>query len=1029
MENKLLKKLLFSCILIFGTITYAQTVSGVVTDAQGPMAGVNIIVKGTSTGVQSDFDGKYSLDAGSSEAVLVFSYVGYISQEIQVNLQTSINVTLLEDASLLDEVIVIGYGTTTVKDATGAVASIKSEDFNGGVILSPEQLIQGKTAGVQISQSSGEPGAGIAIRIRGTASVRSNNNPLFVVDGIPLADGGTPGGGDLGVGGSSAKNPLGFLNPGDIENITILKDASATAIYGSRGANGVVLITTKSGKAGGGGLFEFNTSVSTASPSNRFDLLDRYSFLKGVAQYGGDAEALDYGNNTDWQDVVTRSAESTTSGLSYSNNYGDGYVRASFGYSDVFGVIKNSEQERITGRLNATHRFFDNKLKLDFNGTMSRVNNESPLITSTNGSLGDLLGAAYFANPTWPNSPLFTSGSGDLNPAQLLAYYQDTANTDRLLGNIAAEYTIVPDLKAKVNLGYDDAKAYRTQVLSAEVDGFNNGTPGNGRGSYQEVFSLNKLMDLTLNWQKDFGNSDLEVLVGYSYQSFNSRGKTINGFGFNTTDLNGMASDLVDATDIIESGINQSFQTYGYNSNGLFINQIVPEIIGGIEVTAPSRVPVRSVTGDWYNNTDELQSYFGRINYTIAGKYLFTATMRADGSSRFGPNNQYGYFPSGAFAWQLQDENFIPDAFSTLKLRLGYGITGNQDGLGYGNFTQRQRFSAPGINNDGSINLGGTNIVSFQNDDLKWEETSQAGVGLDFGFFENRLSGTLDFYYKDTKDLLLKVDAAQPAVQPFVFSNLDADVINQGVEFSLSYDIIQQEDMNWNFGFNIGYNKNEVQNFDGLVQTGEINGNGLTGAYSQLLAEGQPLFSFYLREFGGYDENGITIYPNGDKQEFVGASALPDYTVGINTSFTYKNWDLNAYLNGQYGQYVYNNTANAYQTAGIIGVGKNVPEYVLTNGESTANAPDVSTRFLEKGDFLRLSDLSLGYSFNMKEKGFLKSLRLVATGQNLFIITPYSGLDPEVDTPKSLNNIPSAGIDYTSYPKAVTYTLGLNATF
>jgi iron complex outermembrane receptor protein len=585
------------------------------------------------------------------------------------------------------------------------------------------------------------------------------------------------------------------------------------------------------------------------------------------------------------------------------------------------------------------------------------------------------------------------------------------------------------NLKAKVNLGFDESKSTRTQVLSPDADGFNNGVPGNGRAALQDVNVKNKLLDLTINYTKEFENSNLEVLAGYSFQSFQNYGRTVNGFGLNTSNLGQMASNLENAANLIQGTIGVPYQQYGFSSNGLFINQILPEINSNVTLPTPSGVPVNSVTGNFYNNTDELQSFFGRVNYTISDKYLFTFTLRADGSTKFGPNNQYGYFPSGAFAWQLHQEDFIPEVFSNLKMRIGYGITGNQDGLGYGNFLPRQRFADPGIGNGGEVNPPGFSLVSFANPDLKWEETAQFGLGFDYGFFDNRLSGSIDFYHKSTTDLLLQQESAQPAVQPFVFSNLDATVINTGVEFMINYDIIQKEEMNWNFGFNIAYNKNEVQDFDGLIQTGEINGNGLTGAFAQLLAEGRPLFSYYLREFGGFDENGISIYPNGDQQEFVGKSALPDITLGINTTFNYKNWDFAAFLTGQYGQYIYNNTANAFFTAGIINGGQNVTQDVLTNGESGANAPDVSTRFLEKGDFLRLQNLTVGYRVNLKEKSFFKNLRFSLTGQNLFVITPYSGLDPEVDTPSSLNNIPSAGIDYTSFPRATTVTFGLNATF
>ncbi|HET8735486.1 MAG TPA: TonB-dependent receptor, partial [Pricia sp.] len=396
---------------------------------------------------------------------------------------------------------------------------------------------------------------------------------------------------------------------------------------------------------------------------------------------------------------------------------------------------------------------------------------------------------------------------------------------------------------------------------------------------------------------------------------------------------------------------------------------------------------------------------------------------------RFGPNNQYGYFPSGAFAWKINEEDFIGDAVSTLKLRLGYGITGNQEGLGYGNFTTRQRFAGIGISQNQNINPPGLEIQSFTNADLKWEETAQANIGLDFGFADERLTGTIDVYHKTTNDLLLQQEAAQPSPQPFVFSNLDAQVINQGVEFSLAYDIIRQEEASWNLGFNVSYNDNEVKDFAGLIQTGAISGNGLTGAFAQLLAGGRPFFSYYLREWGGFDADGFSIYPNGDVQQFVDKSALPNVNLGINTSASYRNWDFNAFLNGQFGSYIYNNTKNAYFTAGILAVGKNVTQDVVTSGESGANAADVSTRFLEKGDFLRLQNAALSYNVPLSGEGLFQSIRLSLIGQNLFVITDYSGLDPEVNVPKGLNNIPSLGIDYTAFPRARTYTLGISATF
>lgn len=1021
--------MMFGAFLCF-SFTQAQEVSGTVSDASGPLPGASIVVKGTTTGAQTDFDGNYTLSGVPEDATLVFSYIGYANQEISVNGQTSIDVTLEEDAQALDEVVIIGYGQTTVKDATGAVALVSSEDFNKGVISSPEQLIQGKSAGVQITSSSGEPGGGASIRIRGTSSVRSNNNPLFVVDGIPLSGENTSAAaGDTGTGSSSAKNPLNFLNPNDIESVSVLKDASATAIYGSRGANGVVIITTKSGKTGSGQV-EYSSDISYSTPAKKFDLLNRGQYLSAVAQFGGDASALDYGYDTDWQDVVLRDAASQNQNVSYSKNYGSGNIRASASYGKQFGVVKNSAQERMTGRINVSQRFFDDKLKLDANVTISRINDDGVAISNTSGSTGDLLGSAYFANPTWPARAGFTTGGAEFNPLQLLDYYKNESHTDRFLVNFSAEYSILENLKAKVSLGYDDSSSQTSTVQSGKTTniGDADGEGGQGEGFLGDLDATSKLMDITLNYTKEFDNSRFEALVGYSYQSFQRDGKNLEAQGFGTTDLNEMIRRINTAKLFAEGGLNGSYQQFGYNNGGTFVNRLFP-ISQNESVASPGGLPVEALSGDYFDFTDELQSFFGRLNYSIADKYLLTGTLRVDGSSRFGPNNQYGYFPSGAFAWKINEEDFIPEVFSTLKLRLGYGVVGSQDGLGYGNFTSRQRFASIGISKNQDINPPGLETVSFTDPDLKWESTAQANIGLDFGFAEERFTGSIDVYRKTTKDLLLKQEAAQPSPQAFYFSNLDAEIVNQGVEVTMAYDIIRQEDVNWNLGFNFSYNENEVKNFDGLIPTGAINGNGLTGAYSQLLAGGRPLFSYYLREFGGFDADGFTIYPDGDVQQFVGKSALPKVNLGINTGVSYKNWDFNAYLAGQYGFYLYNNTKNAYFTAGILAVGKNVTQDVVNSGESGANAADVSTRFLEKGDFLRLQNASLSYNVPMSGDGLFKSIRLSLIGQNLFVITDYSGLDPEVDTPKSLNNVPSLGIDYTSYPRPRTYTLGINATF
>ena len=1042
MKINLLRSLLMvGAILCFG-YAQAQEVTGNVSDASGPLPGASVVVKGTTSGTQTDFDGNYTIEA-ESDATLVFSYIGYSAQEVAVGNQSTINVTLVEDAEALEEVVVIGYGTTTVKDATGSVASVTAEDFNGGVISSPEQLIQGKTAGVNISQTSGEPGAGISINIRGSKSVRANNNPLFVVDGVPLSGEGTSPEGDTGLGASAVRNPLNFLNPADIESISILKDASATAIYGSRGANGVVIITTKSGKAGAGGTLEFSSSFSMASPAKDYDLLNREQFLSAVTQFGGDAAAVDYGFDSDWQDYITRSAGSTVNNISYSQNYGSGNIRATLGYTKQLGVIEKTSLERITGRINLRHRLLDDKLNLSLSATLSGTNDETAPLSATAGFRGDILGASYAANPTWPISGAFSDGSAQLQPANVLDNTEIKTDTDRFLINGSAEYNFTPELSAKVNVGYDKSESENISVQSALV---NNLGSGDGNGFFNTLERENKLLEATINYKKDFGGSNLDFLVGYSFQDFNTKGRNSRGIGFNTTNLAQMRDDLRSAVGAHQSTISGSFQQfyYGTNTSTLIVNRLLPTVVAGDPVTSNVGRLVDAIAADTFDNTDELQSFFGRINYSIAGKYLFTGTVRADGSSRFGPENQYGIFPSGAFAWQIGEEGFVGDAVSTLKLRLSGGVTGNQDGLGYGNFVARQRFSdfnnGFSIQNDGAINQNGLRIVATDVPDLKWEPTLSLNVGLDFGFGNDRFTGSIDVYKDETTDVLLRTPPAAPAVDPFQFGNVDAKIINQGLEVALAYDWVQTEDVNFSTSFNIAFNDNEVQDFGGLIDTGAINGQGLSGAFAQRFAAGHSLYSYYMAVFTGLDGSGQPTFAdqNGDgvgdvfqDKIFVGEDALPDITSGLSLNLSCKNWDLAAYFAGQFGFSVYNNTRNGLFTSGSITNARNVTQDLVTSGEAAGTSADVSTRYLEKGDFVRFQNATVGYNVPLSGEGLFKAFRVSLTGQNLFLITDYSGLDPEVTvaTGDLGSGVPTRGIDWAAFPSPRTFTIGINATF
>ncbi|KZS42849.1 hypothetical protein AWE51_15895 [Aquimarina aggregata] len=953
-------------------------VSGIVSDDKGqPLPGANILEKDTDNGVQTDFDGNFSITLKGDTPTLVISFLGFTTQEVVVNDQTTLNIVLKEDAAGLDEIVLVGYGSSRKRDVTGAVSTIKSEVFNRGQISSPEQLIQGKTAGVQISTDGGEPGGNVNVRIRGTSSVRSGNGPLYVLNGVPLSgspiapSGANVGGNDAGNGNTTPKNPLSFLNPNDITSIDILKDASATAIYGSRGANGVILITTKNGKSGKSSLV-YNTSVAVSTITNRLPLLSAQEF---VAEGG-----TDLGGNTDWQDVVYRSAYSNNHHFSYGggNEDGSSVYALSFGVQDQEGIVRGSGTKVYSGTINTTYKLFDDRLKINAFVAGTNILDDNPQISNDAGVPGDLLGAANRANPTQPifnpDGSFNQPGVSELNPAAILAFSSDKTDTFRLLGNISANYRFNDNFSYKFNFAIDRSSSERKSAISSNLIAAISSR--GGIVTVADVFQSNLLAEHTLNYTKEISEkSRLNALVGYSFQDFALRTSVFTVENFQTTDINVMLNNLESATTAIG----------------------------------------RAGEAGSFASKDELQSFFGRLTYSFDDKYIFTGTLRADGSSKFGENNRYGYFPSVAFAWRISDEDFIPDSIDDLKLRVGYGITGNQEFPGGAALTI-QRY-------DSNNNLS---APRFSNPNLKWETTTQLNAGIDFAFMNSRVRGSFDVYKKTTTDLLLQLDSAVPAPAPFFFDNLDAEVVNQGFEMGVEVSIIDTEKTNWTSSFNVGFNKNEVTKIDRTIQTGAISGPGLTGAFAQVITQGQPLYAYFIPEFGGFDENGFSIE---SEAKLIGKSPLPDYTFGFSNDITYKNFDMNVFFSGSVGAYIYNNNANAqFYRSALVG-GHNVTQDVIGTNEADTNGNGVSTRFLEDGSFIRLQNLSIGYTFNTDKIKFVQSLRISATGQNLFTITGYSGQDPEVNVDKNINGVPSFGIDYSAYPRARNLVVGLSVSF
>jgi iron complex outermembrane receptor protein len=979
-----------------------KTVTGKVLDAKdgSPIAAASVVAKGTFTGAKSAADGSFAITIPASVTKLVISSVGYSSREVDAN--GSVTVSLNQTSNQLNEVVVVGYGTRKVKDATGSVVSLGEKSFNKGVISSPEQLLQGRTAGVNVTNNSGEPGGAVNVTIRGTSSVRSNNNPLYVVDGVPLYGGGTVGNDNL-FGSSTARNPLSFINPADIANISILKDASSAAIYGARGANGVVLITTKSGS--GKPSLSFNATTSVSTTANRYDLASPQEFMYGIKKTLQDAGIdvtgvgqKDLGYNTDWQDQIFQTAVSQGYNLAWGYSNAKTALKINGSYDDQQGIIKTQGLKRITLGLKYSNQI-TSKLKLEVTLNQSTVKNNYAQVSNNAGYEGSLIGAAISYNPTVPvynaDGTWYDGNDGNRNPVAILEGFKDNDTYNKLLSNVSLSYKLAENLTYKLIYGHEQSKTDRQTFADPRLSdqGFkgNVGVRGiefqntqinnHGRAVRQWNDLNSDLIEHTLNYDKTFKNGNsLQALAAFSYQ------KTTNNY--------------------------RGQQKWGATGS--------TTLLTNYNAYAGGSTPVY---GDSVQT--ELQSYFSRINYTIQDKYILSALARVDGSSKFSAGNKYGTFPAFGAKWRILEEKFAQNTlgkiFSTFDARVNYGITGNQEFPAYASLAlQQYQFS------------GSKNVITNSNPNLKWEQTQTLGAGIDFTLFNGRLNGSVDYFDKSTKDLLFLISYPQPAASADRWVNLPGNVRNTGWEFSLDYQLVRpayRGAFGWDVAYNMSFLKNNVEGFGStVVNTGEVSGQGLSGAYAQTIRDGYPLFTFVMPTFLRFDAYGNGVYANGAKDQLQG-SALPTFNAGLTNSFSYKKLTASVFFNAVTGFYVYNNTANALLLKGSLKTAHNVTKEVVNSIENSINPGNVSTRFLEKGDYIRLSNASLSYAIDVKKGSFIKGLNLTLSGQNLALFTNYSGLDPEVNVDKSRNGVPSRGFDYTATPKSRTITFGINARF
>lgn len=966
-------------LVLISQVSLAQNkvVTGKVTDARdgSPLQGATVSAKGNRSGTQTDAKGVFSLSVDNSVTVIVISSVGFTAQEISIDGKTSVEVAMAINNTSLGEVVVIGYGTARRKDLTGSVSTISTKDFNKGPLPSPEQLINGKVAGVQITAPSGAPGAGGRIRVRGTSSLSGSNDPLIIIDGVPVDQ-------QSGIAGSN--NPLAMINPNDIETFNILKDASATAIYGNRATNGVIIITTKKGKSGKFRL-SFSTMNSYSVVGDKLDVLNAEEFKAVVNGKGNNSQKGLLGTaNTNWQDQVYDNAFATDNNIALTGGIKNFPYRFSLGYLKQNGILKTGSLNRFSTALNLNPRLLKNSLKVDLNLKATF----SDFFFANEGAIG---GSAFF-DPTqnikrndnrfggyweWLANNNQPDGLAPKNPVGQLYLRDDQSDVTRIISNLQLDYTLpfLKDLRAVLNVGYDYSKGQGTvYIMDSAAMSYIRG----GVNNKYEQTKKNKLLDFYFNYVKDIKSirSRLDVTAGYGYQDFMR-----------------MSPNYAD-----------------YRANGQ-------------EFAPANPFP--------FETQNTLVSFYGRANFSVHSKYLFTGTLRRDGSSRFSPDTRWGWFPSAAFAWNISEESFLKGnkTLSNLKLRLGYGVTGQQEiGNDYAYIANYTLGAETAQYQFGNTFYQVQRPVGYDAN-IKWEETKTFNIGIDFGFLNGRVSGTVDYYNKETIDLLSFIDV--PAGTNFtnrIFTNV-GDMNNKGIEFTLNSNIIRKTKLTWDAGFNITYNKNEVTRLTKVddptfvgVATGGI--SGAVGNTIQIHSIGYRPSSFFVLQQvytdqkkpieGLYvDRNKDGVINNLDYYRY--KSPEPEVVIGFNTAVSYEHWNFSTVLRANLGNYMYN---NIFSSNGVFQPGSqlflnNVHRNYQETGFGTYQY--FSDYYVENASFLRMDNFTVSYDFG-KVFNNKANLRITGNVQNVFVTSKYRGLDPEI----------AGGIDNNFYPRPRIFSLGAN---